>query len=69
MLQIGLKEVIGLVHSRQSLEFYPDGQASLQFSQHIARLARVKRPGADEEHVIRLHVALLGAHNAAFYDW
>ena len=53
---------------REALELDADGQPPLQLGQHVAGLALVERPAADEQNVVRAHVAKLGAHLAALYD-
>lgn len=54
--------------AREALELDADGQAALQLCQHVARLALVEGAGADEEDVVRAHIAVLGAHLAALND-
>lgn len=54
--------------SREAFELDADGEAALQLSQHVAGLALVEGPAADEEDMVRAHVAKLGAHLAALYD-
>ena len=54
--------------SREALELDADGQAALELGQHVAGLALVEGPAADEQNVVRADVAKLGAHLAALYD-
>lgn len=54
--------------TRQRLELDADREPALQLGQHVAGLARREGTGADEEHVIRIDVAVLGRDDAAFDD-
>ena len=54
--------------SREAFELDAAGKAALQLGQHVAGLALVEGPAADEQDVVRAHVAKLGAHLAALYD-
>ncbi len=43
----------------------PDRQAALQLGQHVGRLGHMERAGADEQHVVGLHRAVLCVHRRA----
>src|SRR5690606_28630392 len=52
----------------QRVEFDPNRETPLKLRNQIRRSRDVKRPGGYEEHVIRLHRAILGDHRRALDD-
>src|SRR5690606_20263171 len=66
--------VLGLGHDahevllRERLQLDTNREAALQLRNEIARLRHMKRTGSDEEHMVRLHQAVLRLDVGAFHD-
>ncbi len=52
----------------QRLQLHADGEAALQLGDEIAGLGDVEGARGDEEHVVRLHLAVLGVDGGALDD-